>query len=192
MHRQEYESVIVGSRNIPLDGTWRAWVDTHQERDIENQKRAAQHEVSRSIRQEIADWRKAVRYHPKKHGISRMENFFEAEVNLAGKQFIQAIIKSKDTQAIANRWSHDKTRYPYFTTFVINMLYIAHHAMTKVNDRIDFNAQADLDLMTHLLHADVLVSNETGFLRKAFDDLWRPRRKVLFTVAEFTEFIRKL
>lgn len=39
-------------------------------------------------------------------------------------------------------------------TFVINMLYIAHHAMTKPNDKIDLNAQADLNLMTHLLHAD--------------------------------------
>ena len=83
-------------------------------------------------------------------------------------------------------------QYPYFTTFVINMLYIAHHAMTKPSDKIDLNAQADLDLMTHLLRADALVSNETGFLRQAFDDLWRPRGKVIFTSQQFTDFIQML
>jgi len=46
--------------------------------------------------------------------------------------------------------------------------------------------------MTHLLHADALVSNESGFLRRAFDDLWRPRWKVIFTSQEFADFIRKL
>ena len=71
------------------------------------------------------------------------------------------------------------------------MLYIAHHAATRP-DAIDLNAQADLDVMTHLLHADVLVSNETKFLRTAFDDLWRPRRKVLLTAKDFAAFLAKL
>jgi len=72
------------------------------------------------------------------------------------------------------------------------MLYIAHHAMTKSNDKIDLNAQADLDLMTHLLHANALVSNEAGFLHQAFEDLWRPRGKVIFTSQQFVDFIQKL
>lgn len=61
--------------------------------------------------------------------------------------------------------------------FVINMLYISHSAATKPNDTIDLNAQVDLDLMTRLPRTDALVSNETGLLRKAFDDMWRPRGK---------------
>ena len=51
------------------------------------------------------------------------------------------------------------------------MLYITYHAMTQSNDKIDLNAQADLDLMTHLLHANALVSNEVGFLHQAFEYL---------------------
>jgi len=46
--------------------------------------------------------------------------------------------------------------------------------------------------MTHLLHADILVSNETGFLKRAFEDLWRPKNKVIFTSQEFVAFINKL
>ena len=98
------------------------------------------------------------------------------------------LVKCKNPKAVADRWSRAKTQYPYFTTFVINMLYIAHYAMIKANSGIDLNAQADLDLMTHLLRADVLVSNETGFLRTAFDDLWRPRGKVIFTSEQFADF----
>ncbi len=66
------------------------------------------------------------------------------------------------------------------------------YAATRPNDRIDLNAQADLDLMTHLLRADALVSNETGLLRNAFNDIWRPRGKVLFSSQEFADFIKKL
>ena len=72
------------------------------------------------------------------------------------------------------------------------MLYIVHHATTKSNDKIDLNAQADLDLMTHLLHANALVSNEAGFLHQAFEDLCRPRGKVIFTSQQFVDFIQKL
>lgn len=72
------------------------------------------------------------------------------------------------------------------------MTYIGYYAATRPNDKIDLNAQADLDLMTHLLWADAVVSNETGFLRSAFDDLWRPKGKVIFTSTEFAKFIEKL
>ena len=82
--------------------------------------------------------------------------------------------------------------YPYFTAFVRNMTYMGYFSATRPNDAIDLNAQADLDLMTHLLRAHALVTNETGFMRKAFEDLWRPRGKVGFTSQEFAEFIRKL
>jgi hypothetical protein len=46
--------------------------------------------------------------------------------------------------------------------------------------------------MTHLLRADALVSNETGFLRYAFDDLWRPKGKVLFNSQQFVAFLEKI
>jgi len=192
MPRRDYQKFFAQLADIPFDGSWRAWHASQRDRDIDAQKRAAQQKVSASIRKEVADWRKAVRYAPRKHGVSRLDEFFESEVEHAGREFLPFLIKCKDPHAIVGRWSRAKAQYPYFTTFVINMLYIAHHAMTRMNDGIDLNAQADLDLMTHLLHADALVSNETGFLRTAFEDLWRPRGKVIFTSQHFADFIVKL
>lgn len=190
--RRDYEQFIARLPDIPLDGSWRAWHGTKLDRDIEDGKKAAQKRISVLIRKEVADWRKAMRYDPGKHGTSRLDDFFEREVDNAGREFLPVLVKCKAPYAVVDRWSRAKDQYPYFTTFVTNMLYISHHAMTRVNDGIDRNAQADLDLMTHLLHADVLVSNEAGFLRTAFDDLWRPRGKVIFTSQQFADFIAKL
>lgn len=191
MPRRNYERFVSRVQNIPLDGSWNAWDATQEERDIDDRKRAAQREISKSIRKEVADWRKVVRYDPKKHGASHLDEYLEKEVDHAGREFLPALVKCKNQRAVTDRWSRAKAQYPYFTNFVMNMLYMAHHAMTKVNDGIDLNAQADLDLMTHLLHADVLVSNETGFLRTAFEDLWRPRGKVIFTSQQFVDLIAR-
>lgn len=130
-------------------------------------------------------------YDPKKHGVADLRGYINTNLEFAGKLFIPALVKSRNPVEVANRWARSPDFYPYFTTFVKNMLYIAHHAATRPN-AIDLNAQADLDIMTHLLHADALVSNEKRFMRKAFDDLWRPKRKVLFTSPEFATFLLKL
>lgn len=192
MRLRAQRKLINGLARVPLDGTWRAWHASMEAREVEDKKRSAQRETSKEIRQEIADWRKAVNYAPKKHGVVNYAQYLKSELDHAGRAFIAAQIKCSNPLEIANRWSRNKCGFPYFTTFVENMLYICHCAMTQPNDKIDLNAQADLDLMTHLLRADVLVSNEAGFLRKAFDEIWRPRGKAIFTSQEFATFIAKL
>lgn len=147
--------------------------------------------MSKDIRQEVADWRKAVGYSEQKHGrVIPFEQFAERQLDRSGREFIEALVECRDPKAVAKRWARDKAAYSHFTAFVSNMTYLSYYAATRSNDRIDLNAQADLDLMTHLLRADALVSNETGFLRNAFNDIWRPCRKVLFTSKEFADFIK--
>ncbi len=192
MSRRDYESFEKSLISIPLDGTWRPWMRSEIDREIEDKKRAAQREISKEMRKEVADWRKAACYKFKKHETKEIEEVFEREVDFSGRRFISALIQAKNPAAAAERWSQGKAQYPFFTSFVVNMMYMARHAMTRANEAIDLNAQADLDLMTHLLNADILVSNETGFLRTAFEDLWKPRRKVMFTSPQFAAFIEYL
>jgi hypothetical protein len=192
MSPKAQRNVIEGLGRIPLDGTWRAWQASRGVWAVEDQKRTAQREISKDIRKEVSEWRRAVDYTPQKHGTPSYPQYVSREIDHAGREFVQAQVRCHDPLGVASRWSRNKRGFPYFTTFVENMLYIGFCAMTRPNDKIDLNAQADLDLMTHLLRADVLVSNEEGFLRKAFDDLWRPRGKVLFTSEEFARFIERL
>jgi hypothetical protein len=109
-----------------------------------------------------------------------------------GREFIGTALPCKHPRAVADRWARSKRDYPFFTACMISLLYMGQYAMNQVNKPIDLNAQADLFLMTHLLHSDVLVSNERGFLRQAFDDLWKPWGKVMLTSAEFDALLRKL
>lgn len=191
MVHQDYERFKTQLPKIPLDGTWHGWHATKAERDIENEKRAAQREISKEIRAEVSDWKKAVQYQPNKHGIPDFARYVQVEIDDAGRAFVDSLIQAKDKAAVANRWSRDKSFYPYFTEFVFDMLYMGYYAMTKPNAPIDLNAQADLNIMAHLLHAEVLVSNEKGFLRTAFNELWRPRNKVLMTGPEFLQYLAK-
>jgi hypothetical protein len=175
--------------HIPLDGTWSAWSDTDLERRIDLQKRMNQDLETRAMRQVVIDWRRGEGKASKLNKTIRADVFFANELDISGRDFIHSLINTKNPHEVADRWSRAKDQYPFFSNFVRNMIYISHHAMTKMNERIDLNAQADLDLMTHLLHADILVTNETGFMKTAFDDLWRPSGKVLFSSNEFCNFI---
>lgn len=188
MSRRDYERFKESLLYIPLDGTWHAWHASKAERDVEDGKRTAQREISKEIRAEVVDWKKAIGYQPAKHGLPNFENYVQIEIDHAGRAFISTLIKAKNTREIADRWVRYKHFYPYFTEFVRNMLYMAFYAMTRPNAPIDLNAQADLNVMSHLLHGDVLVSNEQGFLRTAFHDLWKPRGKILMTGPEFLEY----
>ena len=168
MRPRDQRNLLRNLQHVPADGAWKAWHSTQDERAVEDGKRAAQREVSKDIRQEVADWRKAVGYCEQKHGkVIPFEEFAKREIDRGGRGFIEALVRCHDPKAAANRWSRDRAAYPYFTTFVENMTYMGYYAATRPNDKIDLNAQADLDLLTHLLRADALVSNETGFLRKA-------------------------
>lgn len=91
-----------------------------------------------------------------------------------------------------HRWYSNPGDFPYFTQSIENELYRVKLAQRDHGARIDVNAQADLDVLTHLMRADVLVTNEASFMARAFDDIWKPRGKVRFTSTEFASFLEKL
>lgn len=186
-------NVLSNLARVTADGSWDAWHATQDQLAREDAKRNAQREVSKAIRQEVADWKKSVGYTAEKHGGPLpLRTFVKNELLESGKGFIRALVACPDPNAVANRWARDPGAYPYFTAFVRNMVYMGYYAATRTNSKIDVNAQGDLDLMTHLLRADVIVSNESGFLKSAFTDIWRPAGKVLMTSEEFGALARKL
>ena len=64
--------------------------------------------------------------------------------------------------------------------------------MIEVNERVDWNAQADIEQLTGLLKADLLVSCDTRFQRRAFDVLWADRGRRMMTTSEFVDRLPKL
>jgi hypothetical protein len=191
MRKRCKQRFLDNCRNVPADGSWRAWHDTAASRAEEDLKRAEQKKISQDIREEILCWKVNSKFDPKKCGVPELWPFIQQNLLHAGRMFINTLVPCKDPQAVCDRWVQKPNDHPFFTIFVQNMLYIAFHAMVKP-EAIDLNAQADLDVMTHLFHSNVLVTNELRFLRSAFEDLWHPRGKVIFTAKEFASFIGKL
>jgi hypothetical protein len=79
--------------------------------------------------------------------------------------------------SLREQWAQNQARYPFYTSFVEGVAYFGFHAGVLHQEGIDTNAQADYEQLCYLNWADVFVSDEQGFLRSAFNDLWKPRKK---------------
>lgn len=190
--RRQYERFKANLLNVPLDGTWTDWHESHVERECDNQKRSYQKNNSKIMRAEVSQCKKTIGYRPDRHGLPDLKHYLQTELIPTGREFLPTQIPARNIGAVIDRWSRNPSFYPYFTTFIRDILYKEFHAMTKPSDRIDLNAQADLNLMSHLLNAEILVSNECGFIKTAFMDLWKDKGKVLMTGPEFLEYIERL
>ena len=59
-------------------------------KDVKDARRAAQKETSEAVRV-VADWRKAVNYHPKTVGVRRLDQYVETEVDYTARQKCDAL-----------------------------------------------------------------------------------------------------
>jgi len=174
---------------VPRDGSWSAWHNSQAMRDEERGKQGAQRKLSGELRAEAGLW---IKENPDafRAATERDLNRARSQSEYAfGTDYIRRQIRCWNPDEVASRWSRAPRAYPFYTQFVKNIVFMFVYAMVERNQRIDNNAQPDLDILTHLLHADVIVSNETGFLRSAFETLWRPRGKVLMTLDQFLAYI---
>ena len=175
------------------DGTWDVAALTADRRGVikrgrmEERKRllALRGEVAWSVKYERQEW-------PDQLRSPSFNAFRSSYLGPAGRRFIENDIKSRNPRGIANRWVRSPTFYPYFTQFITNQLYFKWHSIWKQDQAIDPNGRQDLDIMTHLLRADMIVSNEEKFLQTAFDQLWRKKGKVLLSSRQFVELLPKL
>ena len=101
MSRRDYERFKERLPHIPLDGTWRAWHASKAERDVEDGKRAAQRKVSKEIRAEVADWKKAIGYQPQKHGVPNLDRYIQTEIEHAGRAFISTLIRARNISLLS-------------------------------------------------------------------------------------------
>lgn len=166
--------------------------ETQAARDEEQQKKLAQRELSLSVRKKYSDALREIKHRRKADRPVRNTQLHSEFVDGIGRTVIQRFIDVQGSHSVANRWARDKARYPFFTQFALNMAFKEVHFMSDSNAHVDINAQADLDIMTHLLRADVFVTNEQGFARAAFEHLWRPKRRVVMTVSQFTSYLFKI
>ena len=71
-------------------------------------------------------------------------------------------------------------------------LYAGYYAAAEHNEPLDRNAQVDYELLAYLTWADLVVSNDEGFFRRAFETMWKPRGKRLESAESFADLARRI
>jgi hypothetical protein len=102
------------------------------------------------------------------------------------------LVDTKRAGPLADLWVQCPGRFPFYSAFVEGYLFNGYYAAVKHNEKIDRNAQADYEQLAYLTWADVVVSDDEGFFRSAFDAIWRPRGKRLESSRSFVELTNRL
>jgi Cft2 family RNA processing exonuclease len=177
---------------IPKDGSWDLHAEVAPEWKHEKAKFERRRVNTLDMRREVATLMRE-RQVPIPKNFSLSPSCKSQLATEAGLVVIQKFLVPGDRSlGTFQIWSQNRNNFPYFTQFVDNFVYQEVLAMTIQNIEVDRNAQIDLDILTHLLRSDIVVTNEKGFMKRAFDDLWRPKGKVLFTSADFAAHLQQM
>ncbi len=170
-------------QTLPRDGTWPVVLMTQAERDSIAIGKKMLREQSKAIRKQFESddaW------------IAALYSSNPELVRHLGLGYIKQQLRAKNSHVLSSQWLRNPDRYPYVTQAVKNAMFMFAYSVADKSAAIDINAQADLDVMTYLLSADILVTNEKKFMKSAFDKMWRPKGKILFDLDEFIGFLNKL
>ena len=166
------------------------WAESAVERDDAQRKRSNQRTISGEVREEVANGLRTRRL----TGTLATYPFgqlLKSEFTHAGR-LLMDLVDSRRAGALADQWECRPTRFPFYTAFVEGFLFHGYHAAVAHNERIDRNAQADYEQLAYLTWADLVVSNDEGFFRAAFEAIWRPRGKRLESAESFANLADRL
>jgi hypothetical protein len=193
MRPSKYRSVVQELKHIPADGSWPVLRMAAIEIQSEWLRKKARRDNSLEMRAEVRKLAKeaGITKHVR-HDVGLVSEERVRLMKMLGRSLIERFVSPNNWRSIANQWTRNTDSYPFFTQFVNNAIFQELLFITDHSVQVDANAQADLDILTCLIQADVVVTNESGFMRTAFEKIWRPRGKVMFTSDQFTEFLRRL
>jgi hypothetical protein len=84
-------------------------------------------------------------------------------------------------------WKRDPALFPHFSAYLEASVYCLYDADKNQNSPLDRNWQADAEQLCFLVDVDVIVSSDQRFMKRAFEELWRPRGKRMLNPEEFAE-----
>lgn len=166
------------------------WRESAEEREDTHRKKNNQKGIFSQLRKEVAVAvrERRVSGKPKDYPFSEM---MKSEFVGTGREFMSVVDEERHAE-LADQWSQNPKRYPFYSAFVEGALYAAYYAMIENNRPLDRNAQADYEQLSYLLWADVIVSNDANFFHSAFQALWAPHGKRLVSAEGLDELLKEL
>jgi len=169
--------------------------DGFAEKHAEREKQGGQFKFFSSLRDEVANLKTKIKS-PTNRVAPLPLDFIKAHIDDVGFELIKRQEKVTDPHALYRKWRLNKKLYPFFTGFVQGYLYSAYFAMVEAGNgdgkRIDRNSQPDIEQLTYLSKADLLVSCDQRFMLDAFNVLWKTKEKKIMTTDEFLLFLTSL
>ena len=178
-------------RNVARTGDLaEEWLASEPVRNETRRRRGNQRQIFSRMRREVA---RNIREHRPADQLSEYAfSEFHRTVYTETGQELMNLVHTRRTKALAEQWARCPERFPYYSAFVEGLLYSGYYAAVKHNDPIDENAQADYEQLAYLTWADIVVSNDRRFFRRAFEEIWKPRGKRLETAESFAELANRI
>jgi len=176
---------VAGGRSLATE-----WIETKEARDEAFRKGKNQARLSQEIREEIAT-KFGASPTPTELAQYPFAQMRKNEGERTGRQ-LMSIVSAPRAGVLGDQWARAPHRFPFYSAFVDGFMYNGYYAALEHHERIDRNAQADYEQLAYLTWADLMVSNDTRFMRHAFDAIWRPRGKRLETAEGFAALVRTL
>jgi len=156
----------------------------------DHRKKRAQRKIAVDVREEVARKMKESG-RPGRLKDVRLADVLRRDTAFWGNALMD-LVDATRVGPLRALWNQNPARYPFYSSFVEGIAYFGFHAGVLQHEGIDTNAQPDFEQLCYLNWADAFVSNERGFLKRAFTDLWEPRKKRLFTSEEFVDLVKRL
>jgi hypothetical protein len=170
-----------------LSEEWRA---SAQERAITQAKKDNQRAISSEMRHKVIEGLRDKRV---TGGVAAypFEQFRRTAYERTGRHLMDLVDKARASR-LADQWAKRPARYPYYSAFVEGFLYNGYYAAVEHSEALDRNAQPDYEQLAYLTWADLIVSDDQSFFRRAFETLWKPRGKRLESSSEFVALLNRL
>lgn len=166
------------------------WKETTAERAVVQTRKDNQRAISSSIRNQVIA---GIRDKRVVGGVAAypFEQFRSTQYERTGRHLMDLVDKSR-TSALADQWARRPNRFPYYSAFVEGFLYNGYYAVVEHSEALDRNAQPDYEQLAYLTWADLVVSDDQKFFRRAFETLWKPRGKRLESSTDFAALLERL
>jgi hypothetical protein len=122
----------------------------------------------------------------------KRETFTEYYQSSADIYALKVIEFLSQPQGKLNAWMLNPQEFPHFSAFVELFVYAEYDAERNQNSPLDSNWVEDAQQLCFLLDVDAIISSDNGFMRRAFEALWHPRGKRMFTPDGFVTELSKI
>jgi hypothetical protein len=192
MKRAEETHIREQLQTLPLDGSWSLMHETEEERKTVRETKLARRATSLEMRGEVAKKARALGTKIESGLVPQGFHPTHSElVEFMGRRLVERFVSTTNADRLIREWLRRRERYPFFTQFAEDVVFQELHFMTNHDSKVDVNAQPDLEILAHLLQADVVVTNETGFMKEAFTSIWKPRGKMLLDCEQFAWLLER-